>query len=400
MSTKNELSNLVKVYLDKLCVKIGPRPTGSENNKNAQAYLAKMLQGTDFELELQTFDCLDWEDSGAEILLGNQKFEVMVNPFSPACEITAPYVVLKTLAQLAEGNLDGKIAVLDDELASEPLMPKSFKFWNPERHQKIIHLLETKAPRGIVAISPKLSNTEPIFEDGDFRIPSVTAHNKDRDWILQQQGNPMTLVIRSETRPSDGANVIARKPGLASGKIVICAHMDTKPNTPGAIDNGSGVAVLLTLAHLLRETRSMDLGIELICFNGEDYYSTPGQIAYLEDQSQYFDEIRLVINVDGVGVKGARNSIAFFDCSDQFVHEVNQRKAKYQKFTQVDPWPQGDHSIFLPHGVSCVALSSEGIWELVGPVIHTPQDTLDKLDIGNIADAVLFIREIIDCVSP
>ncbi|MEW6243932.1 MAG: M28 family peptidase [Bacillota bacterium] len=39
--------------------------------------------------------------------------------------------------------------------------------------------------------------------------------------------------------------MIGRKRGARGGKAVICAHYDTKPGTPGALHNASGMAALL-----------------------------------------------------------------------------------------------------------------------------------------------------------
>lgn len=52
------------------------------------------------------------------------------------------------------------------------------------------------------------------------------------------------------------ANVIAEKSGNKKELIVIGAHYDTVPGSPGADDNASAVAGLLELARLLRQTES------------------------------------------------------------------------------------------------------------------------------------------------
>jgi Zn-dependent M28 family amino/carboxypeptidase len=52
---------------------------------------------------------------------------------------------------------------------------------------------------------------------------------------------------------------VTRKGGSPQRRVVFFAHIDSKPGTPGALDNGSSVIVLLLLAGY-----SGDLGIELI----------------------------------------------------------------------------------------------------------------------------------------
>ena len=63
--------------------------------------------------------------------------------------------------------------------------------------------------------------------------------------------------------------------------IVFCAHIDAKKDTPGALDNATGIATLLALSKLLTEY-SGSLCIEIVAFNGEDYYAASGQMQYLK----------------------------------------------------------------------------------------------------------------------
>lgn len=67
--------------------------------------------------------------------------------------------------------------------------------------------------------------------------------------------------------PNLVAQVPGRDPGL--GVIVVGAHYDTVPHSPGADDNASGLAVLLELARL-REGRPMPRGVIFACFSEEE----------------------------------------------------------------------------------------------------------------------------------
>lgn len=73
--------------------------------------------------------------------------------------------------------------------------------------------------------------------------------------------------------------MLALSPGLTGKKVVIGSHYDTWFDTPGAIDNAAGVTALLALAEMLVPEDSC---VELVAFNGEDYYSAPGQVLYLQ----------------------------------------------------------------------------------------------------------------------
>jgi len=52
-----------------------------------------------------------------------------------------------------------------------------------------------------------------------------------------------------------GANIVAVKPGESGDALMVGAHHDTVPRSPGADDNGAGVAALLELARVLAPAR-------------------------------------------------------------------------------------------------------------------------------------------------
>ncbi|WP_395259737.1 M28 family peptidase [Halalkalibaculum sp. DA3122] len=77
------------------------------------------------------------------------------------------------------------------------------------------------------------------------------------------------------------SNIIAAFNPSASDRIMLCAHWDTRPRAEkdpdapdkpivGADDGGSGVAVLLELARLFKDTPP-PIGVDLVLFDGEDY---------------------------------------------------------------------------------------------------------------------------------
>ncbi len=134
MLTLQQLTDSIETHLQALCTQIGSRPVGSAKNQKAQLYLARKLSGAGFEVEEQTFDCLDWQPQEICLTLAGQTLAAQINPFSPTCDVTAPYVLAGNLDELAAQDFTGKIVVLQGDLSKEPLMPKNFTFYNPEEH--------------------------------------------------------------------------------------------------------------------------------------------------------------------------------------------------------------------------------------------------------------------------
>jgi hypothetical protein len=72
------------------------------------------------------------------------------------------------------------------------------------------------------------------------------------EWGLRDEpstGRPRKRITRYPEL--HGANLIATKPGTETDAIVVAAHHDTVWNSPGADDNGSGLAILMEVARLL-----------------------------------------------------------------------------------------------------------------------------------------------------
>jgi Zn-dependent M28 family amino/carboxypeptidase len=66
-------------------------------------------------------------------------------------------------------------------------------------------------------------------------------------------------------------NVIAvPRTGLARDFTLVGAHYDSVPGSPGADDNASGVAAMLTCARLLAEASSSPRQVLFVAFNGEE----------------------------------------------------------------------------------------------------------------------------------
>ncbi len=106
----------------------------------------------------------------------------------------------------------------------------------------------------------------------------------------------------------NGENIIARKQGLADPQktVLVCAHYDTTPNSPGADDNASGVAVLLEVARLLSQV-STSATVELVALDLEEY-GLAGSKEYISKMvtPERKDDL-VAINLDMVGYTSAEN---------------------------------------------------------------------------------------------
>lgn len=385
-------------YLHILCNEIHNRRVGSDGNRAATAFFAQTAASFGFDIEEQPFACMDWEERGAALMVDGDTFRVRPSPYSLAAQAKAPLAVVATVDQLASAGLAGKIVLLKGELAQSQLMPKKFPFYNPEEHQHILRLLEEKQPLALVTATgrnPELAGglyPFPLFEDGDFDIPSVYMTDEEGERLSKHAGRTASLESRAQRIPAGGCNIVARKNGTGRQRLVFCAHIDAKLGTPGALDNAAGVAVLLLLAELLAGYDG-SLGVELLAVNGEDYYAASGEITYLAQVKDTIDQIDLVVNIDGAGYIDGRTAYSLYGCPAHLETTIRDTFSGRPGIDEGPPWFQSDHMIFAQNGVPAVAITTDRFSEFQ-TLAHTEKDTTEIVNPRKLVDLSLALKEL------
>lgn len=399
---KKSLTEKAKSHLKVLCSEIGERRVGSEQNRKATAYAKKVLEAAGWQTESIELSVIDWKTDGATLTCNGQAFEVFSSHYSLGCSAQGELVAISTVAQLEQADIKDKIVLLYGEIASQQIAPKKFPFWNPEEHQHLISVLEKGQPKALVCATERNSATAggvypfPLFEDGDFDIPSVYMKDTEGEKLLACEGQTIELESKAVRIPETAFNVIGRRGDRTKNRIVVTAHIDTKIGTPGAIDNGTGVAIVLLLAELLKNT-AQKYPVELVIFNGEDYYGAPGQVKYVEQNAGKFGDILLNINIDGAGYKEGLSCFSPFDLPDNILDALHEIIWDTPEIVEGLPWYQGDHSLFLQNGCPAIAVSSQWFIENFESqeLTHTPKDNLGIVNYERVAECAFGIAELI-----
>jgi aminopeptidase YwaD len=402
MGAKMQVSLIDKAhtYLTKLCTEIPSRRVGSEGNRTATDFFSTTVTSFGFAPDCQRFDCIDWREEGARLVVGDAPFAVYPSPYSLGCERRAPLRVVTTVEELESAEIAGEVVLLRGEIAAEQLMPKNFPFYNPDNHRQIVALLESKRPAAIVAATarnPELAGAVypfPLIEDGDFDLPSVYTSEEEGLRLSQRVGSEVELTSRAWRIPSHGYNVVARRQSEASRRVGLFAHIDAKLGTPGASDNASGVVVLLLLAELLADYSGM-LGIELLAMNGEDYYACPGEIQYLAQNAGKMGDILLGINLDDIGYRNGKVAYSLYGCPADTEGTIRSTFSRYEGLMEGEPWYQGDHGLFIVNEVPALALTSENLVELMANITHSPQDTPEVVDVAKLVETAQALGDLL-----
>jgi aminopeptidase YwaD len=388
--------------LRKLCLEIPSRRVGSVGNRAATNFFAGLVASFGFATETPAFDCMDWSQEGVQLTADGAHFEAFASPYSLGCHARAPLAVVSTVEELAAADLASQIVLLRGDIAREQLMPKNFTFYNPDHHQRIIHLLETKQPQAIIAATSRDVEMVgsmypfPLIEDGDFDIPSVYMTEEEGKRLAEYAGQEVALESRAQRIPATGCNVIARKGANPKRRVVLFAHIDARIGSPGAGDNASGVVALLLLAELLAALRyAGDLGIEIVALNGEDYYANPGEMLYLARNAGRFDEIVLGINLDDVGYRRGRVAYSLYDCPAELAGSIRRVFSAHEGLIEGEPWYQGDHGLFLINQRPALAITSELLAELMAEITHTPKDRPETVDPAKLVTVAIALRDLL-----
>jgi hypothetical protein len=233
------------------------------------------------------------------------------------------------------------------------------------------------------------------------------------EWIRQKwesQGyvvNKHTFSIREKEYSNLEIEIKGRT--LPAEIIIISAQYDTLPDSPGANNNGSGIAILFQLSQLLKK-HTPDRTLRLLNFvNEEDpFFGTEmmGSFQYAKRSHQLREGIKVMLSMDALGVykdePGSQRlpfpfSLFYPDCgnflafignlqSRNYMVEVSKGFKKGSSFPievgVVPEWVKGvswsDHSSFWKFGYPGIMVTDTGGFRSAD---HTNKgDTMEKLN--------------------
>ena len=205
---------------------------------------------------------------------------------------------------------------------------------------------------------------------------------------------------------------------LSSKYYVIGAHYDSVPETYGADDNASGIAVLLELARYTMQEK-ISLPVRFVAFTAEEppTFSTryQGSKVFVKSALENKDEILGAIILEMVGYTSNEQAYPLvlkwmgYPSKGNFIGIVGNRKSKkfgqsiFQSFKKNEQLPVetlfvpfngrilpdtrlSDHSSFWDAGLSAVMITDTAFFR--NPNYHTPKDTFDTLDYFFMAELV------------
>ena len=176
------------------------------------------------------------------------------------------------VAALLVGSLAGLLAYRGGGSVSEPSEETSLGgSWDAAAAPTALEVTPSPELTGLAEPGPGLSpsptlspmdvdavmaHIEALANGIGTRVAGTDGERRGADYIAGELAD-FGYTTRRQTFPlPDGAtsqNVVATLPGSSDEVFVVGAHFDTKGPSPGANDNGTGVAITLELARVLRD---------------------------------------------------------------------------------------------------------------------------------------------------
>ncbi|GIK75375.1 MAG: hypothetical protein BroJett021_43630 [Chloroflexota bacterium] len=380
-------------HVKSLSNEIGARPGGSVGNHAAAAYIQSVFRRCGMAVETQEFACPTWEELGAWLCIQDSAQPIAANAYSPSCLVSAQVTPVHTLAELEAADLKGKLAVLFGDLVRRPLPPKAWPY-KEEEDARVVELLELKRPAAVLTVQSRPGEIERLIEDWEFCLPSATVSADVGALLLARAGEMARVRIDSRRGNGVTANVVGRLPGLSRRQVVLCAHYDTKVDTPGAGDNASGVATMLTLAEQFCRSEQ-PFSLEFVAFTNEEYLPA-GDEEYARRRGDSFDQIIAVLNFDAVGLRYGPNTVAGFNLPAEMRSVLDAVLTPFPSVGWAEPWPESNHSTFAMRGAPSLAFTAACNEP---PHYHLRSDTIDTIDRDRLDEMVLLGSRIVEALA-
>ncbi len=218
-----------------------------------------------------------------------------------------------------------------------------------------------------------------------------------QDWEDLRQIEAARLVWDVDVRsPAQSGNLIAYFPGEDPGRaLILSAHIDS-PNSPGALDNGSGSAILLEILRYLNGTETIPpVDLAFVWFGSEEI-GLYGSFNFAASHQDLLDRALGVLNFDCLtrpldGITAAHNfvgwSYARFGSPElawaEYLSELAGEEGIGTEILDV-PYIYSDNSAFTAYNLPNVNMiyQNEAEMNQAGQVwyaghLHDPYDTVE-----------------------
>ena len=402
-STPDPLAQRVWDTAVMLAEELSPRESATDEELRAAEYFAGRFSGWGYEVEMQEFEAVDIGRATRLVVTGpgdaveglrslgfrdNEGVWMFGFPAEPSSLAAEGYAVEADLAYAGRGtredlagvDVQGKIALMEGG-GGVSLREKVEGAAEAGAKAAVIFNEETNAG----------ASWERLYKE--TMIPAIGIGNWEGRGLmraLETGGSVEVRLSKSPLSPLPSRNIVADLENDIEDDetLIIGAHYDTTPDSPGANDNGSGVASAMVIAEELSDDE-LPFDLRFVLFGSEEI-GLNGSFAYVGGLGEgEVDRIMGMINIDVVGT-GDLTGIG----SESMVELAVEAAESIGIELGVVDLPAGygsDHIAFRLAGIDVIFLFADDV-----TYINSPQDTLEHLQIEPLAQSVELTLEIVE----
>jgi aminopeptidase YwaD len=331
-------------------VNFGARVSGSKNLEMSANYLVTEYKKIGADAQIETFSFFRMRDLGSSVTALGKRFEADTLYSASIGDIEAQAIIIPNFGSQADyKGLDVRTRIAVVKRGGITFLEKARAALNAGAVGVVL----------INSVSGRLSAN--LL--GEFEIPMLAVSGITGAALLEQAKKSILRIrLISDVRRTEtiGRNVVA-KFSTDAPKLVLGAHFDSVPGSPGANDNASGTAAILEMARRLPvELRQQ---IYFVSFDAEED-GLIGSNAFVQAlATSTVDGLKAMLNFDMIAVN---NNLSVGGSSSL----VSLIRSIYPQVGQFNDFAGSDHASFLSEGVPSVFF-----WRGFEPNYHLPADS-------------------------
>jgi Peptidase family M28 len=291
-------------YLEVLAGQIGERPAGSDAETRAVDYIAGKFKSWGLEVTIQAVSVPVWHERRARLWADGGRIvdfpakAIVFSGLTPPEGLSGEFVDVGSASprDLKDKDLKGKIVLVKRDVYMD--YPD---YWLTDRLMKVgvagMVFYSSPGRRGIPTayFNFKRALKQPT-------PPSVDISYEDAVRLAQLQPKRVNITVEADVEWRDAHSVFGEIKGKTKPDEVVMfsAHDDTAYSSPGATDDGGGVAAVMELARAFAKGPPPARTLRFVAWGGHEL-GLMGSEKYLRTHPDEPKKIVAFINYDGMG---------------------------------------------------------------------------------------------------
>ncbi len=337
-----------------------PRESGTAQEKAAADFLAAYFESLGYDVSLQPFKV---DIASAEVLIGPEGQDFRSIPLTKSGQGDATGFLVdagKAMEEdaISDAELRGKIALIERGAITF--------------EAKVQRVTEAGAVAALIYNNgPRLFGGT-LSTEASIPVAALSQESGSAILGLLAEGDvEATVSVMFEQR--DSQNVIAEMRGTAAdgGIVILGGHYDTVADVPGANDNGSGIATLVTIAAEVAG-ESYPFTTRFIPFGSEEL-GLLGSGAYVDSLTEEERQaVIMMLNFDALATGDVVGLLGDLELMGAAVDFGRANGIEVERRFSLSAGTSSDHARFQRTGIPVVFFLADDFSR-----IHTAADTLE-----------------------